>query len=115
MLFGDPSYSASAHFVYPAASAPGDDDPADEWQCQKKSVCAGVDRGALVFAAGGGSLCDLVGYVAATALRGLDCVLMPTTLLAAVDASVGGKHSVYLEWKIKCFVSEPQKRRIPLV
>ena len=50
-----------------------------------------IDRHALILALGGGVVGDLAGFVAATALRGLDFVQLPTTLLAAVDASVGGK------------------------
>ena len=50
-----------------------------------------IDRGCLIVALGGGVVGDLAGFVAATALRGLSFVNVPTTLLAAVDASVGGK------------------------
>lgn len=52
---------------------------------------AGVDRDALVVAAGGGVVGDLAGFAAACLLRGLRFVQAPTTLLAMVDASVGGK------------------------
>lgn len=50
-----------------------------------------IDRGCLIVALGGGVVGDLAGFVAATALRGLDFINVPTTLLAAVDSSVGGK------------------------
>jgi shikimate kinase/3-dehydroquinate synthase len=52
---------------------------------------AGVDRDALVVAAGGGVVGDLAGFAAASLLRGVRFVQVPTTLLAMVDASVGGK------------------------
>ncbi len=52
---------------------------------------AGVDRRTPVLALGGGVTGDLVGFAAATTLRGLPFVQLPTTLLAMVDASVGGK------------------------
>jgi shikimate kinase/3-dehydroquinate synthase len=52
---------------------------------------AGVDRDALVLAAGGGVVGDLAGFAAACLLRGVRFVQVPTTLLAMVDASVGGK------------------------
>jgi shikimate kinase/3-dehydroquinate synthase len=52
---------------------------------------AGVDRDALVVAAGGGVVGDLAGFAAACLLRGVRVVQAPTTLLAMVDASVGGK------------------------
>jgi 3-dehydroquinate synthase len=56
----------------------------------------GLDRGAVVVALGGGMVGDLAGFVAATYLRGVPFVQVPTTLLAMVDASVGGKVAVNL-------------------
>ena len=52
---------------------------------------AGVDRDALVLAYGGGVVGDLAGFAAATLLRGVRVLQAPTTLLAMVDSSVGGK------------------------
>ena len=57
---------------------------------------AGVDRTGLVVALGGGVVGDLAGFVAASYLRGLPFVQLPTSLLAMVDASVGGKTGVNL-------------------
>ena len=54
----------------------------------------GIDRKTLIVALGGGVVGDMVGYVAATYLRGMDFVQVPTTLLAMVDSSVGGKTGV---------------------
>jgi 3-dehydroquinate synthase len=59
-------------------------------------VEAGVRRDAVLFALGGGALCDAAGFLAASLLRGIDHVLVPTTLLAMVDAAVGGKTAVNL-------------------
>lgn len=53
-----------------------------------------VDRKTLVVALGGGVVGDVAGWVAASYLRGLDYVQVPTTLLAMVDSSVGGKTGV---------------------
>ena len=55
---------------------------------------AGVDRQTPVIALGGGVIGDTAGFVAATVLRGVPFVQVPTTLLAMVDASVGGKTGV---------------------
>ncbi|MFT4037957.1 MAG: 3-dehydroquinate synthase [Thermomicrobiales bacterium] len=54
----------------------------------------GIERGDVVVALGGGVVGDLAGYVAATVLRGVGLVQMPTTLLSAVDSSVGGKTGI---------------------
>ena len=52
------------------------------------------ERGDLIVAFGGGVIGDLAGYVAASVLRGLDYIQIPTTLLAQVDSSVGGKTGI---------------------
>ncbi|VAW31992.1 3-dehydroquinate synthase [hydrothermal vent metagenome] len=59
-------------------------------------LVAGIDRKATVVALGGGVVGDVAGFVAATYMRGLNFVQCPTTLLAMVDASVGGKTGVDL-------------------
>lgn len=53
-----------------------------------------VDRRTVVLALGGGVLGDIAGFAAASTLRGLDVVQLPTTLLSMVDSSVGGKTAV---------------------
>jgi 3-dehydroquinate synthase len=56
----------------------------------------GLERGRPVIALGGGVACDLAGFAAATWLRGVPLVLVPTSLLAQLDASIGGKTAVDL-------------------
>ena len=55
---------------------------------------AGLDRGARITAVGGGVLCDVVAFAASIYLRGVALVLIPTTLVAMVDAALGGKTGI---------------------
>ncbi|HEY0524187.1 MAG TPA: 3-dehydroquinate synthase [Stellaceae bacterium] len=57
-------------------------------------LALGIDRGTILVALGGGVVGDLAGFAAATLLRGIDFVQVPTTLLAQVDSSVGGKTGI---------------------
>ncbi len=54
----------------------------------------GMDRGGCVVGIGGGIVCDIAGFAASTYLRGVDFGFVPTTLLAQVDAAMGGKNGV---------------------
>ncbi len=60
-----------------------------EWLLENK-----VNRSSLIIAMGGGVVGDLAGFVAASVLRGIDFIQIPTTLLAQVDSSVGGKTGI---------------------
>jgi len=57
-------------------------------------LALGIERATSIVAFGGGVIGDLAGFVGATLLRGLDIVQIPTTLLAQVDSSVGGKTGI---------------------
>lgn len=56
----------------------------------------GLDRKSTVIALGGGMVSDMVGFAASTYMRGIDWIAIPTTLLAMVDASLGGKTGIDL-------------------
>jgi 3-dehydroquinate synthase len=63
-------------------------------RCWSALLEAGLDRGSTVLALGGGAVGDLAGFVAATFMRGVNFVQLPTTVLAQVDASIGGKTAI---------------------
>jgi 3-dehydroquinate synthase len=61
-----------------------------------KLLAAGLTRRSLVVSIGGGAVSDAAGFLAATFMRGVPWVAVPTTLLAMVDAAIGGKTAVNL-------------------
>jgi len=71
-----------------------------------------VDRKGLICALGGGVVGDVAGYIAATYLRGIDYIQLPTTLLAQVDSSIGGKVGVNFSGKKNMVGSFYQPRAI---
>jgi 3-dehydroquinate synthase len=60
-------------------------------------IAAGADRSTYIVGIGGGIVCDVAGFAATTFMRGVGLGFVATTLLAQVDASVGGKNGVNLE------------------
>ena len=62
--------------------------------CWDQLLTAGLDRTSTVLALGGGAVGDVAGFAAATYMRGINFVQLPTTVLAQVDASIGGKTAI---------------------
>jgi shikimate kinase/3-dehydroquinate synthase len=85
---------ASEALIVPAG------EPAKRWEqageLLERLAASGLGRDGAILALGGGVVGDLGGFVAATYLRGIDLVHVPTTLLAQVDSSIGGKTAVDL-------------------
>lgn len=73
---------------------------------------AGLDRDARVLAAGGGAVSDLAGFAASTWMRGIAFEYLPTTLLAMVDAAVGGKTAIDFRGRKNLVGSFCQPRRV---
>ena len=63
----------------------------------RELIAHNADRTTMLIGIGGGIVCDLTGFVASTFMRGIRFAFAPTTLLAQVDASVGGKNGVNLD------------------
>jgi len=57
----------------------------------------GMDRASCIVALGGGQVTDIAGFAAATYMRGIDLINVPTTLLGMVDAAIGGKNGVNVD------------------
>ncbi|MHC4985178.1 MAG: 3-dehydroquinate synthase, partial [Planctomycetota bacterium] len=83
-----------AYLTFPAGEASKSLDIFGDLMDQLFAVSPAIDRKGAIVALGGGVTGDLTGFVAASALRGLRWVQCPTTLLADVDASVGGKTAI---------------------
>ncbi|MGB8953375.1 MAG: 3-dehydroquinate synthase [Candidatus Aminicenantales bacterium] len=62
----------------------------------KRLLGCGADRSSFIIGIGGGVVCDITGFAASTFMRGLEFGFIPTTLLAQVDAAIGGKNGVNL-------------------
>jgi 3-dehydroquinate synthase len=92
------SLSAANFAVDVVLVEPGESSKSVEWLADlwQKLRDLGTDRTSIVVAVGGGVVGDLAGFVAATYARGLAFFQVPTTLLAQVDSSVGGKTGINL-------------------
>ena len=74
-----------------------------------------LDRQACFVAFGGGVVCDITALAASLYMRGVHCILVPTTVLAMADASIGGKTAVNLSGYYPLFSGHPRltRSRIP--
>lgn len=79
-------------YTFPAGEASKNLDTVRD--CYEQLILAGFDRKDVLIALGGGVVGDLTGYVAATYLRGIRFIQVPTSLLSMVDSSIGGKTGV---------------------
>ena len=80
----------------PVPDAEASKTPAVLARCWDELAAAGFTRSDLVVGLGGGTATDLAGFVAASWLRGVDFISIPTTVLGMVDAAVGGKTGINL-------------------
>jgi 3-dehydroquinate synthase len=85
--------------VFVISIAPGEESKTREQKAtiEDQLFKFGLGRDGAIIAMGGGVICDLVGFVAATYCRGVPFLSIPTTLLAQVDACIGGKVGVNTE------------------
>lgn len=87
---------AAGHLVTPIAVPDGESGKSLQVaaQCWDQLAEAGLTRSDVIVGLGGGAVTDLAGFVAATWLRGVGFISVPTTLLGMVDAAVGGKTAI---------------------
>lgn len=94
-----PLYAQAIGLDFPVATIPAGEGSKSQEQLFRlydAAMDAGLDRKAVVVALGGGVVGDLAGYLAASYMRGLKFVQVPTSLLAMVDSAVGGKTGINL-------------------
>lgn len=92
--------TSGGHTVLPSITVPAGEASKDFDHLQSvlgQILKNGADRKTLIIALGGGVVGDLAGLAASLALRGMEIVQIPTTLLAQVDSSVGGKTGINAE------------------
>ena len=93
MLWQDEGFKVSTHLINPGETSKSFDAAAA--LCEDFARL-GIDRQSFVVALGGGVVGDLAGFVAAIYYRGVPVIQIPTTIMAQVDSSVGGKTGINL-------------------
>jgi 3-dehydroquinate synthase len=105
----------SPQFIFPAGESAKTLSTVE--QIYHVALKCGLDRSSVIIALGGGVVGDIAGFVAATYMRGIDFIQIPTSLLAMVDSSVGGKTGVDMPegknlvgafWQPKLVLIDPQ-------
>jgi 3-dehydroquinate synthase len=87
-----PVVKSISSYVFPAGEKSKNLDTVNA--CYEQLILSGFDRNDVLIALGGGVVGDLTGFVAATYLRGIRFIQVPTSLLSMVDSSIGGKTGV---------------------
>jgi 3-dehydroquinate synthase len=87
-----PAAKSVHSYTFPAGEASKNLDTVS--LCYEQLIQAGFDRNDVLIALGGGVVGDMTGFAAATYLRGIRFIQVPTTLLSMVDSSIGGKTGV---------------------
>ena len=94
----EPVFRKCVSYVFEAGEASKNTDTVGK--VYEQLILNGFDRKDLLIALGGGVVGDLTGFTAATYLRGIDFIQVPTSLLAQVDSSIGGKTGVdFMQYK----------------
>lgn len=114
-LCSDKIEAGAAKFIFPAGEKHKTIETVTD--ICRKAIKAGLDRKSLILALGGGVCGDMAGFAAAIYMRGIEFIQIPTTLLAMVDSSVGGKTGVDLPegknlvgafWQPKLVLIDPE-------
>ncbi len=90
----DSAFTRSRLLTLPAGETTKN--PKTQLQIHEWLLKNGASRASLVVGVGGGVICDLAGFAAATFMRGIQHAFVPTTLVAQIDAAIGGKNGINL-------------------
>ncbi len=95
-VLAHPNYDFNAYSCISIASGESSKSIAKVEEIIGQLIELGLDRNSILVGIGGGVVCDITGFVASIFMRGISFGFVPTTLLAQVDASIGGKNGVNL-------------------
>lgn len=92
LYFSELNFSEEEVFIFPDGEK--EKNYKNYLKIMKKASSLGLTRNDVIIAIGGGVVGDIAGFAASTYMRGIDFIQIPTTLLSAVDSSVGGKTAI---------------------